>query len=48
MLTCVTMFLILVCSESEFRCSNGYCVDMSNYCDGYDNCGDSSDATTTP
>ena len=32
-----------ICNESEYRCSNGMCIDFTWKCDGEDDCGDASD-----
>lgn len=31
------------CSISEFTCSNGKCINIAQFCDNYNNCGDASD-----
>ena len=32
-----------LCSTSEYECSNGYCIQQSQRCDGYNDCWDNSD-----
>ena len=31
------------CKPLEFACKNGRCIDLRKKCDGYDDCGDTSD-----
>ena len=31
------------CSDNEFQCNNGRCLDIRRKCNGYDECGDRSD-----
>ncbi|CAG5126042.1 unnamed protein product, partial [Candidula unifasciata] len=38
-----TTFRFAPCSKSEYHCDNGHCIAEDLYCNGYDNCGDSSD-----
>ena len=33
------------CTDAEFRCRNGYCIQQSYLCDGQADCQDSSDET---
>lgn len=32
-----------LCMANQFQCHNGYCIDEQLYCDGENDCGDSSD-----
>nr|CAD7404503.1 unnamed protein product [Timema cristinae] len=38
---------VVVCRAGQLRCRNRRCVDKSNFCDGVDDCGDSSDEPST-
>lgn len=31
------------CAMSEYTCTNGKCIQLNKYCDGVNDCGDSSD-----
>ena len=35
--------LTFICQDDEVECSNGFCVDKSAQCDGYNDCLDFSD-----
>ena len=37
-----------VCADSEFACSDGSCISDRRRCDGYPDCGDSSDEYGCP
>ncbi|CAL1540081.1 unnamed protein product [Lymnaea stagnalis] len=38
-----TAFTYAPCTGSEYSCKNGHCIAGELYCNGFDNCGDSSD-----
>ncbi|XP_037775248.1 uncharacterized protein LOC119572299 isoform X2 [Penaeus monodon] len=37
------VFTFTACSKDEFTCNNGLCIDLSNRCNGIEECSDSSD-----
>ena len=42
---CLTVFAAAFekCAPGEFQCNNGRCLDIRRKCNGYNECGDSSD-----
>ena len=38
-----TVLKMIGCSQKEFTCNNGICVDMATRCDGMNDCADESD-----
>ena len=37
------LYIAIRCGEESFQCSNNKCVPISSYCDGIDDCGDTTD-----
>jgi hypothetical protein len=43
MATLLIVVAVPACRISEFPCRNGRCIRLDRYCDGVDDCGDTSD-----
>ena len=42
---CALGYTNRTCTDKEFKCTRGNCVDKDRICDSVDDCGDSSDET---